>query len=74
MVRERQIRALGLPLLGTVHGGMTVRRSVDLLLQALQGGDLAPLSRVWVLAPRSILDEATVRLVEGGGQSRSLSP
>ncbi len=71
-VRERRIRAIGLPLLGTVHGGMTVERSIELLLQALQAGGSGPLERVWVLAPQSRLDEAAANL-GAGGPTRSLS-
>lgn len=49
-VERRQIRALGTPLLGTVHGKLSPRRSFELLgpLLAEESG----LRRVWIVRPR----------------------
>lgn len=64
VVRERHIRSLGLPLLGTVHGRMGLERSVAVLRRVLRGGDPGPLARLWVLAPQCVLDKVANRLAE----------
>ena len=49
-VERRQIRALGTPLLGTVHGKMSRKRSFELLAPLL--AEETGLERIWIVRPR----------------------
>lgn len=69
VVRERRIRALGIPLLGAVHGKVPTARAVELLLRVLREADRGPLSRLWLLAPRALVDEVASQLAELGEAS-----
>ncbi|MGD8642669.1 MAG: hypothetical protein PVI15_00190 [Chromatiales bacterium] len=67
-VRERRIRSLGVPLLGTVHGKMAPARSIELLLRVLREVDSGPLARLWVLAPRALLDPVAAQFARDDWQ------
>jgi hypothetical protein len=67
-VRDRRLRTLGVPLLGTVHGRMVPARSIELLLRVLREVDSGPLARLWVLAPRSQLNDVAAQFARGDWQ------
>ena len=48
---HRKLRALGLPLIGTLHGKLLTQRFAGLLSQALLQAPLEHLRRVWLIAP-----------------------
>jgi hypothetical protein len=51
LVDDRGIRALGLPVLGTVHGKLPAETFARSLRDALQAGAPAALERIWVPCP-----------------------
>ena len=48
-VERRRIHALGTPLLGTVHGKMSRKRSFELLAPLL--AEVTGLERIWIVRP-----------------------
>lgn len=48
---RRRLRAVGLPLLGTLHGKLEKQRFVVLLSRALMRASLHYLKRLWLIAP-----------------------
>ena len=48
---RRELRALGLPLIGTVYGKLVVAQFAGLLGQALLQAPIRHLRRVWLIAP-----------------------
>lgn len=48
---QRRLRAIGLPMLGTLHGRLEYRRFTELLGQALMQTTLKHLRRLWLLSP-----------------------
>ena len=59
---------LGVPVLGTVHGKMVPARSIELLLRVLREVDSGPLAQLWVLTPRSQLDQVAAQFARGDWQ------
>jgi hypothetical protein len=45
----RGLRAIGLPMIGTLHGSLSVERFLALLQAALREGELQSLQRIWVI-------------------------
>jgi hypothetical protein len=56
-VAHRKLQALGLPLLGTVHGKLEKRRFAALLSRALRQSTSRHLRRLWLIAPIPINTE-----------------
>ena len=48
---RRKLRALGLPLIGTLHGKLVIQRFAGLFSQALLRARLKHLRRLWLIAP-----------------------
>lgn len=56
LTNHPDIRSLALPLLGTRHGNLSVRESLDLLRQALSGSHW-PIQQLLLMVPESSLTE-----------------
>ena len=50
-VSVRNVRSIALPLLGTIHGTLSVERAASLLESALRRGSPAGLERLWLILP-----------------------
>jgi hypothetical protein len=62
-VAYRKLQALGLPMLGTVHGKLEKRRFATLLSRTLHQAPLGRLRRLWLIAPIPINTEI-IRLLQ----------
>jgi hypothetical protein len=51
VVDDKNITSLALPLLGTVHGKLTVQESMQLLRDALQANQPVCLQQLWLIPP-----------------------
>ena len=60
---SREIRSLALPLLGTVHGTLPRKRSIEMLVKALRERPLQHLRKLWLVVPAGSAQE-TIRLLE----------
>ena len=74
----RHLKAIGMPLLGTVHGRLDRRRSIALLTDCLQGIGSTELENIWLLVPsqhgphliQPLLDDGyDVTRLHGGGST-----
>lgn len=50
-VKERRLESLALPLLGTVHGKLSIRDSIQLLHNIMRHGSPVSLRRLWLILP-----------------------
>jgi hypothetical protein len=53
---RRQLRAIGLEMLGAIHGRLERPRFLQILRQALQRADPRKLERIWLIPPGSKLE------------------
>jgi hypothetical protein len=61
-VEKRGLHAIGLPLLGTVHGKLSIEQSLALLSESLHILQQTPLDRIWLKPGDSASDEVATFL------------
>lgn len=61
MATERGIQSLGLPLLGSEHGCLSWRRSLELTSKVLSASETGP-NRIWLMVNRLQVDECWKQL------------
>jgi hypothetical protein len=61
-VEKRGLHAIGLPLLGTVHGKLSIEQSLALLSESLHSLQQTPLDRIWLKPGDRASDEVATFL------------
>jgi hypothetical protein len=60
---KRELNAIGLPPLGTLHGKLSIQRFIELLVQALKQTAFHCLRRLWLIVPAGTSAE-TIKMLQ----------